>query len=361
MIGNLLIPSFAACAILLQPATLTPAGEPASGKAALARAADSILALQETDGAITMGHTGEQPVRVIPYFSNLAAIGLVDVYSQTRDMRYLEAARRWAVWYESHMNADGTVNDFTGKPGAWKSTGDYDSTDSYAGTYLELLQAIHRVAPDPNWLRLRWPSVPKALAAIRLTLQPVGMTISKPKWPVMYTMDNTETVRGLRAAAQIAEALGEAETRRQAAEMADRMESAIGKELWDDKRECYRIGIQTTDGSRIEGLSTWYPDIMANLMAIGWLPPSERNRSLLARLKKQFDGDIPRGVNNADDLERLAWWGVAAQGAGDAALLSQIRKRLECFDAAVKQFDNPAILGHVCRLLADDRAESCPD
>ncbi len=55
---------------------------------------------------------------------------------------------------------------------------------------------------------------------------------------------------------------------------------------------------------------------------------------------------------NEADLERLVWWGFAARGAGDMDLLQEIGRKLTTFDPA-QPVANPALLGHLCRLLAD--------
>jgi hypothetical protein len=333
-------------------ALIAAAGASESGSV-VERAAEQILCHQASDGAIVMGALPAKRSRLVPYFANFAARGLVAAFCETRDTRWLDAAKRWAAWHEAHMNADGPIYDFDGAPGAWNPTGDYDSTDSYAATYLDLVLAIHRAAPDGEWLRSRLPSVRQAVAAIRLTLQPNGLTLAKPKWPVMYLMDNTETAAGLRAAAAIARELGEAALQRETSATAGRMEQAIARDLWDDARQAYWVGLQT-NGAKINGQQKWYPHVMANLMAVGWLPPSERHRALMGRLKENFLAKMPSSVRSEDDLGRLVWWGVAARGAGDRALSAEIGAKLAGFDARVKKFANPALLGHLCRLLARD-------
>ena len=318
---------------------------------AINQAANQILRHQTRDGAIVMGALPSQKSQVMPYFANFAGLGLVAAYREAHDPRYLAAAKRWADWYEAHQNSDGTINDYTGVPGAWKSTGDYDSTDSYAATYLELLLTLYRVTSDGKWLRAKFPSATQALAAIRLTLQPRGLTIAKPTYPVMYTMDNVETTRGLQAPVEICRIVNDKAVGARAAEMAYRMDVAITRDLWDASRQCYRIGVQT-DGGKEEGLTKWYPDVMANLMAIGWRPRSERHRTLWIRLKTEFSAMLPTTLHSEDDLEHLCWWGWAARGAGDITLSAEIAARLRRCEAALPAVANPGLLGHICRLLA---------
>lgn len=318
------------------------------GNEAVARA---ILAQQTSDGAITMAKVGSADLDVITYFGCFAADGLVDLYRVSRDGTLLVAARKWVDWYAAHQNPDGTIYDYKGRSGAWRSTGHFDSTDSYAAVYLSLLDRIQRTVPNEQWLRRRYASVQRAVAGIELTLQPCGLTLAKPGSVVMYTMDNTETLLGLRSAVRLAASCGDAKLAKRAGAEADKMESAIDSLEWDSVRSCYRTAVQS-DGGKMEGLSAWYPDIMANLMAIGWLPASDRNRALFARMRREFASTIPEEIQNENDLEKLVWWGWAAKGAGDESLLDRIRTKLPAFEAIDVNGCDAGLLGHVARLTA---------
>ena len=323
----------------------------AAGSPAIKRAADQILTHQTADGAIVEGTNPGQSSKLMPYFANFAALGLVSAYRQTHNPAYLKAAVRWADWYAGHQNPDGTVNDYDGTSGSWKSTGDYDSTDSYAATYLDLLLAISQAGHDRHWLQQKQHSIVKAVDAIRLTMQPVGLTLAKPTYAVMYTMDNTETAAGLRSGSALAAILGMTHESLAYLALANRMSAAVSTDLWDPATESYLIGLQP-DGFRAKGYAVWYPDVMANLLAVAWLPSSERNRQLMGRLKAKFPETIPAAVNTEQDLENLAWWGWAAIGAHDHILLAQIQGKLAKFDVRLKSVSNAALLGHLCRILA---------
>ncbi len=326
----------------------------------LENAAKYLAAMQSPDGAFPMAKPGSaDSSRVIPYFSSLGAFGLTVAAAETGDRKqrdqYVNAARRWAEWNDSRRNPDGTIFDHEGKSGAWKPTGKYDSTDSYASTYLELLGLLDRVAPNPLWLRGRWQFVHRSVAAIVLTRQPNGLTTATPTYPVMYTMDNIEVLRGLRAAVALAKSLGNKAEGTEWNALADATESGIAGKLWDPKENCYLVGLQV-DGGRAAGLSKWYPDVMANLMAVGWLPRSERRMQLYGKLVAKFanapDTGIPRAVSNEDTLERLTWWGFAARTAGDRTRFPAIQATLRATDLTKLAIANPATVGHVCRLLS---------
>ncbi len=313
------------------------------------RAADQILHHQTSDGALAMSAVSASPSDVVPYFSNLSAIGLIHAYRITHRVDLIICVMKWVKWYEVHINADGTIFDYHGSPGKWQSTGTYDSVDSYAATYLELVWGVYQSNHDLAWLKARKNSVHRVLGAIRSVLQPNGLTIAKPTYPVMYTMDNVETLRGLQSAVQIENLLGDRNETAKISAWASAMLNAISVELWDIGLQCYRVDIQT-DGGKEEGLGKWYPNIMANLMAIAWMPSSSINRDLLNKLNDRFGRELPSSIRNNDDLDHFIWWGMAAHGAGDRALLDRIKRVLSVSMPTVLLLDNLANMGHICRL-----------
>ena len=329
--------------LLAIPAAAAPRVHP------IARFADEIVRRQASDGAIVQNRVTAEGNHVVPYFSNMAALGLLSAYCSLKDVRYLQSAKRWTDWYAGHMNADGTVYDYNGKPGAWKPTGDYDSTDSYASTYLEVLDGI--ACKDKAWAVARYLSVGKAVKAIELTLQPVGLTLAKPTWPVMYVMDNVEAARGLRAAAHLASLCGKTADVKDWTAKANRMEKAIESSLWDPARDCYLVGLQP-DGGKMTANGEWYPGAMANLMAISWSATSTRHAGLYARLLLQPYAALPATVKTEGDMDHLVWWGSAARARGDATRFRAIASKIMNTDPKVVPLPNTALLGHACRLLA---------
>jgi hypothetical protein len=318
---------------------------PANASDPLVRAANHILAHQVSDGAIVMGTQPQRRSRIIPYCANLAGLGLVAAFRTTGESNYLSAARRWVTWYASHTNRDGTIDDFEGVVGNWKRTGHYDSSDSYAATFLELVCAIDRAAPDKPWLESIRPAAQGAIDAIRLTLQTNGLTWARPDWPVMYLMDNTETARGLRAAAQL---------RFDTEPLAAAMDESIRRRLWNESAETYAVGLDK-NGKQVKAAEAWYPFVMANLMAVAWLARQAHHEPLLRRLEDRHRDLIPTAVKTEEDLDRLVWWGMAAQTAENESLRLRVVAKLTLFDAELKTFKDPNLLGHLCRILARER------
>lgn len=330
--------------------TREAAATKSAARAALIRAADFLVSRCAADGALRMGPTADGE-KVVPYFANLAALGLVDAYRVTRNATYLNAAKNWVAWHDAHRNADGTIFDYTGTSGAWRSTGAADSTDSYASTYLELVAAIQRAAPDAKWLRARLPFVCQSAAAIQLTMTPRGLTYAKPDYKVMYLMDNVEVLRGLRDAATLAKSAGDTKLAAQSKLRADKNQAAIGAELWDEKSAAYFMALQP-DGAKQTMTDNWYPGVMSQLMAIAWLPASTRNAALYEKLRAQYGAMIPSRITNEDELDKTVWWTMAAQNANDGLTFNNGIAALCDFDAVSKSVYNVALLGHACRVLA---------
>jgi hypothetical protein len=172
-----------------------------------ARDARWILRAQLPDGAIA---THLDRAVVWPDLANFAAIGLAESTRRTGERRYLEGAWRWLAWYQAHQDADGFVTDYRRSGGAMVSTGDMDSTDAFAGTFLLAARAALKASGDKARLATLRRGVGLAVHAIEATQDHDGLTWAKPAWRVKYLMDQAETYAGLRAAAgELAHAQGD--------------------------------------------------------------------------------------------------------------------------------------------------------
>lgn len=81
--------------------------------------------------------------QIMPYYSNLAAIGLV----RTGNPVYYPKVKAWMQWYVAHLNYPDkwglscTVYDYNVSGTTETPTNDADSTDSYAATFVSLAWA----------------------------------------------------------------------------------------------------------------------------------------------------------------------------------------------------------------------------
>ncbi|HVL90595.1 MAG TPA: hypothetical protein VM841_10225 [Actinomycetota bacterium] len=255
------------------------AASPATLLDAIRSEADYILSLRTGDGVITTA-----PNRVVPYLANFAAMGLARAHLVLRDGRYATAAWRWLEWYRDHMHPDGTMPDWV-YSSSWVPTGDPDSTDAYAGTYLSAVLATFEATGDLLRLRALHGGVLKAVAAIELTADVDGLHFAKPGWPFKYSMDEAEAYAGFRAAQRIGRALNDASLEARAKTNADRLLSASIK-LIDPATGLYLWALHQ-DGTRVVAPIEWiYPGASAQAWAVAdGLATGSNARNLMARVE----------------------------------------------------------------------------
>jgi hypothetical protein len=148
--------------------------------------------------------------RIVPYYSNIAAMGM------TKDPSKIGQVRAWMDWYIAHLNSHdvwglgNTIYDYNVSGTTETPANDADSTDSYPATFLSLAWNFYQTG-DPN---AQWyvKSIAAQLDAIGQSLvrtqQGDGLTWAKPNYQIKYLMDNCEVYRGMRDAAALFQALG---------------------------------------------------------------------------------------------------------------------------------------------------------
>jgi hypothetical protein len=215
------------------------------------------------------------PSSIIPYFANLAAIGM------TSDPARLPQVIAWMKWYVSKLNTpdkwgiNGTIYDYSIVNGVEVSTGDCDSTDSYAATFLSLAWAAWDTNDIATQTYIKSISYQLDLigGVLIKTQQPDGLTWAKPDYQIKYTMDNCEVYHGFRDLSSLFYALGDTAKGAYYTAAADSSLQGI-MTLWvNDAWSVYKDG---TGNLRAPSLSVWYPDATAQLFPIlhGVVQPS---------------------------------------------------------------------------------------
>ena len=245
-------------------------------------------------------------VRIVPYFSCEAALGLISAWRMTGNSSYLKTVLDYLDWHDQHFNPDGTVYDYTGTVSSIVSTNDYDSSDSYGAMYLCLLWRYYIATGDVSIFRERMPKIDLAVNAMYLTMQSDSLTWAKPDYHIKYTMDNAEVFQGFFAAAQLAHVLGDDVKYIKWLAQAHATRNAIQSLLWDSNHYKVNLG-QTVSGP------AYYPDGMANDMAAVFVDAAGGSR---VQTSWQWSRQLymPNGVP-AVDMSLWAPW--AALRAGD--------------------------------------------
>lgn len=240
---------------------------------------DWILSCQTDDGLILYSQWDEsqtaQKQTVVPYFSSIAALGLL---SGTVTEEQAEGARRYLLWYLEHLNTeaqdpvngDGTIYNYrvTLDNGSLsiESTDEYDSVDSYAALFL-MAADMYGQKVNRQFLAEHRDEVIRVADALLRTIQENGLSYAKAQYPIQYLMDNAEVYAGLRAGArlmkQIAPETAYSETLNLAA---DRLQTAFEELFWNQDTGLYEIGL-TEDAEPLEcnAWNEFYPDSIAQL------------------------------------------------------------------------------------------------
>lgn len=235
-----------------------------------------IASLQEPSGAIVMtrDHTysyqGVESYKVEPYFANLAVIGMLENASKDN----LRAAKKWMEWYLEHLNnpdyntLSGTIYvyylDVATKENYTSSSDYYDSTDSYAATFLTMLEKYVLAGGDQEFVAEHKGEIIQIANAMLATMQPDGLTIAKPDYAIKYLMDNSEVYEGLRSAAWLAKHIWEDESLTEQYQALQALNSAGIETLWSSTTNNYKA----YEGVGTANWNIFYPDATAQVFPI---------------------------------------------------------------------------------------------
>ena len=179
-----------------------------------------VSTLPEIDGVSPEEYTGWRSGTVVPYFSEIAVLGLLKAAPDESR----ETAAGFIDWYFGKLNTaqsdvngvDGTVYDYyvfvdPADPSRIVETPrshDYDSTDSYAACFIRVLREYYRVYGDSSLFEDRREDFDRIVSAMFATYSPdVDLTGAKPDYMVCYLMDNCEVYDGCVAASELYESV----------------------------------------------------------------------------------------------------------------------------------------------------------
>ena len=253
-----------------------------------------IASMQLDNGAIPMYATEDGEAAVNPYFADFAAMALLD-----KGGKYSENVKAYMNWHFAHLNTadtdynktDATIYDYTvtvenGKAVTEKSKGSYDSTDSYAASFLVLLNKYYKVTNDSEYILAHNDEIVRVAEAMLSTLH-MGLTFAKPDYEVKYLMDNCEVYEGLVCANDLFDSvLAEDDSSKITATKCryalSWMEQTIEKKLWNADAGHYRSGIFKNGDAIAE--FTWtefYPAATSQLFPIiHKVIPSDSERAI---------------------------------------------------------------------------------
>ena len=290
-----------------------------------------LASLQLSNGAIPMTYTPDGTVKMNPYFADFAALALLDKADE-----YSDEVKRYMDWHFGHLNTektdhngvDGTIYDYeiTLKNGEitdesiaiYKKENSYDSVDSYAATFLMVLNKYYNETGDSQYIIDHSNEIQRIINAM-LAMCYKGLTVAKPEWEVKYLMDNCEVYEGALAAAELFENVLCAyddslkSVQKKCADFAVNIAQTIEDELCMPRAGHYKVGIYRYFDipSDLFRWRKYYPCATAQLFPIihGLIAPNtERANMLYDRFCEEYDWANFR-------YDDIFYWGANLQAA----------------------------------------------
>ena len=243
------------------------------------------LQCQLNEGALTQTPTSSL---IIPYFANLAAKTLVNYYP--------ENSKLYMKWYLDNLNMpdkwglSGTIYDFRmSSKGTLVPTGKYDSADSYAATFLDLVSYYCEVTNDFDFIEQNMAAICKVADVIAALQDKDGLVFVKPKSGVKYLMDNCESYRGMMAWSNSLNNMGHLEIAGYYREIAEKIHEGIQSVLYDPEK-CSYFWYYSRLIKRHARKGKWYPDGVSQLYLIssGILDPEHQAQEIWDQFTTAF-------------------------------------------------------------------------
>ncbi len=301
-------------------------------------------------GAIKVHHTpgyvdtdSNLYFRVVPYFSHLAVIGLLE--SNAADK--LLVAERWMTWYMNHLdmsgNPAGVVYDhWYLKDGTAETTGPAgiapyyvnfdDSSDSYAALFLVVANTYYENGGSVAFLNTPGNKEKfEIIATVILALQDPsdGLTWAKANWPVKYLMNASEVYSGLLAMEALERNVFKDTILADFfAIVAAYAKKGIKGDLYNKSTSLYDTAKFGNGEYEAPDLNNWYPGttplVWPHLFNVE-NPKNKKSRTQMLALNNAFDGDP-----NPDWTSDIADpWGFLWPSIGYASLLTGDTARAE--------------------------------
>src|SRR5579859_375874 len=310
---------------------------------------------QLPDGAI-------EPVpgygQILPYLANYAALGLARAASELGDRADADAAWHWLAWYQAHQDAAGFVTDYEVSGGTETSTGTYDSTDAYAGTFLTAAAAAWQADPDQARLKSLARGITQAVAAIAATQTADGLTWASPSYHVKLLMDNAEAYGGLRSVVTLATALGEPALASRATRDARRIAAGVAS-LWNPHSSGFNWAKAADGTSSAPSWTVLYPDAMESVWTIAYgLADPAQAASIVSHLERmqprwnEPDQSAPFDLDGVVSEKPIGYWPEAGWALTATGQKNQALNAAATINAAARQRSWPFTTADAGGLIA---------
>ena len=304
-----------------------------------------LASMQLPNGALPMTYAKSGELTVNPYFADFAALALLDNAD-----KYADVVVRYMDWHFAHLNTkkedfnrmDGTIYDYkvtmkngeivSEKISTPENADSYDTTDSYAATFLSVVYKYFCRTGDSDYLLSNAEDLERITKVMFATYQN-GLTYAKPNHLIKYLMDNCEVYEGAFAASRIFEELvlkGKTEytdMRDDCFALYSTVQQNINNKLWNYIGQYYKPAlIAFIDTPRkIFSWDIYYPQATSQLFPIicGVIDPScDRAKHLYEKFCQHYHWEA---FDYPDDF----YWGANVQAAAIMNDLDSVTEYME--------------------------------
>ena len=290
-----------------------------------------LASMQLPNGALPMTYAKSGELTVNPYFADFAALALLD-----NAEAYADIVVKYMDWHFDHLNTkeedfnglDGTIYDYkvTMKNGEIveeristpENADSYDTTDSYAATFLTVVNKYFYTTGDSEYLVAHAQDLERIANVMFATLQN-GLTYAKGNHRVKYLMDNCEVYEGAIAATRIFEEIvlkGKTEythMRDNCNDLINTVKENINTKLWIPLGKYYTPGITAyvRIPTKLFSWDKYYPHATSQLFPIicGVIEPdTDRAKHLYEKFCENYHWEA---FEYPDDF----YWGANVQAA----------------------------------------------
>ena len=290
-----------------------------------------LASMQLPNGALPMTYAKNGELTVNPYFADFAALALLDNAEE-----YADEVVKYMDWHFSHLNTknedfnklDGTIYDYkvTMKNGEVVServstpenADSYDTTDSYAATFLTVVYKYFCKTGDIDYLIKNAKDLER-ITNVMLATEQNGLTYAKPNHLIKYLMDNCEVYEGFIAAQRIFEQLvlrGMTEYTdlcEDCSELYDTIQDNINTKMWNFTGQHYRTALIAYLGvpRKVFSWDLYYPQATSQLFPIicGVIEPgTDRAKHVYEQFCEHYHWEA---FDYPDDF----YWGANVQAA----------------------------------------------
>jgi hypothetical protein len=260
-------------------------------------------AIAVSDGIAAYEDGTARPLRrVTPYFSHLAALGLLDSGS----FGSVTAVQRWLQWYiknrdpqlgvplDTWYTTDGKYGTTCPVKNDPVQCNTVDAEDSSAALFLVTTDRFVTKGGSKSFVRNNKAAIRAVEDTLIKLIDADGLSWAKQSYPVKYMMDNVEVLAGLDAAARLQRnVFGDTVRANELTVKATNLRKALygsTGSFYDSSKGQFAVYEDERGNRGVSDMRTWYPDVMAQLWPAAFYQDSNPvvRENALAAIAKQL-------------------------------------------------------------------------